>query len=64
MELKAFSLLRPCPVHKETELAMDHCDGYEHIAKDSVETDLVNPGSGQVAFGYFAARTPVCDGCR
>jgi hypothetical protein len=28
-----------------------------------VETDLVNPGSGQVAFGYFAARTPVCDGC-
>ncbi len=28
-----------------------------------VETDLVNPGSGQVAFGYFTARTPVCDGC-
>lgn len=28
-----------------------------------VETDLVNPGSGQVSFGYFAARTPVCAGC-
>ena len=28
-----------------------------------VETDLVNPGSGQVAIGYFAPRTPVCDGC-
>lgn len=28
-----------------------------------VETDLVNPGSGQVAVGYFATRTPVCDGC-
>lgn len=29
-----------------------------------VETDLVNPGSGQVAVGYFEARTPVCDGCQ
>ena len=28
-----------------------------------VETDLVNPGSGQVSFGYYAARTPVCSGC-
>ncbi len=30
-----------------------------------VETDLVNPspGSGQVSFGYYAARTPVCNGC-
>ena len=33
-----------------------------------VETDLVtgingNPGSGQVSFGYYAARTPVCAGC-
>jgi len=27
------------------------------------ETDLVNPGSGQVAIGYFEVRTPVCDGC-
>jgi len=29
-----------------------------------VETDLVNPGSAQVAAGYFEARTPVCDGCQ
>jgi hypothetical protein len=29
-----------------------------------VETDLVNPGSGQVSFGYYAARTPVCSGCQ
>jgi hypothetical protein len=29
-----------------------------------VETDLVNPGSGQVSFGYYAARTPVCAGCQ
>jgi hypothetical protein len=28
------------------------------------ETDLVNPGSGQVAVGYFEVRTPVCDGCQ
>lgn len=28
-----------------------------------VETDLVNPGSGQVSLGYYATRTPVCDGC-
>jgi hypothetical protein len=31
-----------------------------------VETDLVNPNAttnGQVSFGYYAARTPVCDGC-
>lgn len=28
-----------------------------------VETDLVNPGSGQVSFGYYGTRTPVCDGC-
>ncbi len=30
-----------------------------------VETDLVNPTSpsGQVSIGYYAARTPVCDGC-
>jgi hypothetical protein len=28
-----------------------------------VETDLVNPGSGQVSLGYYGARTPVCDGC-
>jgi len=30
-----------------------------------VETDLVNPNapSGVVSFGYYAARTPVCDGC-
>ena len=28
-----------------------------------VETDLVNPGSGQVAVGSFASRTPVCNGC-
>ena len=30
-----------------------------------VETDLVNPtsASGQVSLGYYAARTPVCDGC-
>ncbi|MFZ0686304.1 MAG: hypothetical protein WAM89_12245 [Terriglobales bacterium] len=30
-----------------------------------VETDLVNPspGSDQVSFGYFAARTPLCTGC-
>src|SRR5579872_3259991 len=35
VELKAFSLLRPRPVHKEAELVMDHCDRYEHVAKDS-----------------------------
>jgi hypothetical protein len=29
-----------------------------------VETDLVNPGSGQVSFGYYAARAPVCSGCQ
>jgi hypothetical protein len=28
-----------------------------------VETDLVNPGTGQVSFGYYAARTPVCASC-
>jgi hypothetical protein len=31
-----------------------------------VETDLVTQGAeqnGQVSFGYYAARTPVCDGC-
>lgn len=30
-----------------------------------VETDLVSPspGSGQVSFGYYAARTPLCEGC-
>ncbi len=28
-----------------------------------VETDLLNPGTGQVSFGYYAARTPVCAGC-
>ncbi len=30
-----------------------------------VETDLVSPdpGSAQVSLGYYAARTPVCDGC-
>jgi len=30
-----------------------------------VETDLVNPTSpsGQASLGYYAARTPVCDGC-
>ncbi len=30
-----------------------------------IETDLVNPTSpsGQVSIGYYAARTPVCDGC-
>src|SRR5437870_8112013 len=35
VEFKTFSLLRPCPVHKEAELTTDHCDGYEHVAKDS-----------------------------
>src|SRR5579864_2306518 len=35
VELKTFSLLRPGPVHKEAELMMDHCDRYEHVAKDS-----------------------------
>jgi hypothetical protein len=31
-----------------------------------VETDLINPnpGSGQVGFGYYTARTPVCQGCQ
>jgi hypothetical protein len=29
-----------------------------------VETDLINPGSGQVGLGYFMERTPVCAGCR
>jgi len=29
-----------------------------------VETDLVNPGSGQVGIGYFEVRTPVCDTCQ
>jgi hypothetical protein len=32
-----------------------------------VETDLVTPGAqqnGQVSAGYYAARTPVCDGCQ
>jgi hypothetical protein len=30
-----------------------------------VETDVVNPNSpsGVVSFGYYAVRTPVCDGC-
>jgi hypothetical protein len=28
-----------------------------------VETDLINPGSGQVGLGYFMERTPVCAGC-
>jgi len=31
-----------------------------------VETDLVTQGAqqnGQLSFGYYAARTPVCDGC-
>ncbi len=30
-----------------------------------IETDLVNPspGSGQVSFGSYAARTPLCQGC-
>jgi hypothetical protein len=30
-----------------------------------VETDLLDPNnpSGVVSFGYYAARTPVCDGC-
>lgn len=31
-----------------------------------VETDLItpSPGSTQVGFGYYAARTPVCQGCQ
>lgn len=32
-----------------------------------VETDLVTPGAlqnGQVSFGYYAPRTPVCSGCQ
>jgi hypothetical protein len=29
-----------------------------------VETDLVNPGSGQVAIGDFVTRIPVCNGCQ
>ena len=32
-----------------------------------VETDLVTPGAlqnGQVSFGYYAPRTPVCGGCQ
>jgi hypothetical protein len=31
-----------------------------------VETDLINPnpGSSQVGFGYYTARTPVCQGCQ
>jgi hypothetical protein len=31
-----------------------------------VETDLItpNPGSGQVSFGYYSVRTPVCQGCQ
>jgi hypothetical protein len=31
-----------------------------------IETDLVTQGAqqnGQVSLGYYAARTPVCDGC-
>lgn len=28
-----------------------------------VETDLVNPGSGQVSIGNFVTRNPVCNGC-
>jgi hypothetical protein len=30
-----------------------------------IETDLVNPspGSAQVSFGYYAVRTPLCEGC-
>jgi len=29
-----------------------------------VETDLVSPGTDQVSFGCYAARTPVCEGCQ
>ena len=29
-----------------------------------VETDVINPGTGQVALGYFAKRTPVCAECQ
>jgi hypothetical protein len=28
-----------------------------------IETDLVSAFTGQVSFGYYAARTPLCDGC-
>ena len=28
-----------------------------------VETDLISEFSGQTSFGYYAARTPLCDGC-
>jgi hypothetical protein len=35
VELETLSLLRPRPVHKEAELMMDHCDRYEHVARDS-----------------------------
>lgn len=28
-----------------------------------VETDLINPGTGQVGLGYLAMRNPVCSGC-
>jgi hypothetical protein len=28
------------------------------------ETDLVNPGPGQVGIGSFEVRIPVCDGCQ
>jgi hypothetical protein len=28
-----------------------------------VQTDIIDPGSGQLGFGYYTVRTPVCDGC-
>lgn len=28
-----------------------------------VETDLASQGSGQISFGYYAARTPACESC-
>ena len=35
MKLVALTLLRSCPVHKETEVMMDQCYGHEHIGKNS-----------------------------
>jgi len=35
MKLVALTLLRSCPIHKETEVMMDQCYGHEHIGKDS-----------------------------
>src|ERR1700704_2654507 len=35
MVLITFSLLCSGPVHKEAESAMNHCDGHDHVAKDS-----------------------------